>query len=70
MGILFATQDYLSAWEFHPIREVIYKSGGWCRLTITPQCLWFLAIGSEEEVSLAMVLISSKCEECHHSPSS
>ncbi|POW14813.1 hypothetical protein PSTT_02640 [Puccinia striiformis] len=40
-----ASQDYLSAREFHPIREVIYESGAWCRLTITPHCLRFLAMG-------------------------
>ncbi|KAH9461471.1 hypothetical protein MJO29_008971 [Puccinia striiformis f. sp. tritici] len=63
-----ASQDYLSAREFHPIREVIYESGAWCRLTITPQCLRFLAIGTEQEVSLAMVLISIKLEESLSSP--
>ncbi|KAI7947377.1 hypothetical protein MJO28_009285 [Puccinia striiformis f. sp. tritici] len=63
-----ASQDYLSAREFHPIREVIYESGAWCRLTITPHCLRFLAIGTEQEVSLAMVLISIKLEESLSSP--
>ncbi|KAA1128243.1 hypothetical protein PGTUg99_013845 [Puccinia graminis f. sp. tritici] len=57
------TEEYLCKNNFQSIREIIQESNASCRLSSTPECLRFWAVGTEREVSLAMILISIKLKE-------
>ncbi|EFP81119.1 hypothetical protein PGT21_010544 [Puccinia graminis f. sp. tritici] len=63
MELPLGTEEYLRENNFQAIREIILESNAHCRLSSTPECLRFWAVGTEREVSLAMVLISIKIKE-------
>ncbi|OAV87262.1 hypothetical protein PTTG_08421 [Puccinia triticina 1-1 BBBD Race 1] len=56
-------KEYLSKKEFYAVREIIHESKAFCRISVTPESLRFSAVGTQEQVSLAMVLMSIKIKE-------
>lgn len=55
--------EFLSQKGFRIIREVIIESQSFCRLSRTPNSLTFLAVGTELQVSIAMISISVRLKE-------